>query len=313
MEDKSRLVYHRGGKIWALRTPSSHDFAHVADVANGLECGCFCEDCGEALVARANIPGETYEKEPHFAHRANTSCDSTGERGLIEVFRQLLEKRSVVELPALTVEPDTILKEPSSVVLEAVKNRDGLSQGDHRIPPHLVLMTEAGKICFHVMVRKSIPDWLVDFYTKTEQPSIVALMEADENGHIYEHDVVDALDTSSCFRWIFNASFEALLSDHLAEVKAQRRAALREAAARWQSEREKTKQAWMAGSRLRKTFNRPPQPPVKHLSVTGSVSTNKSTVTLRCSGCREHECQGPESGDSILCPVCKRHVLHWPK
>jgi hypothetical protein len=97
--------------------------AHISEVANGIRCGCRCPDknCKEALIAR------TKHRTPHFAHTANTACNSGGRETVIHLLAKkaiadhkklyLCEQRASFELLEKQVRPEGVV-EFDSVVLE---------------------------------------------------------------------------------------------------------------------------------------------------------------------------------------------------
>lgn len=90
--DRDRVVYHRGGLVWAVRDGQP---AHIDDVPNGLACGCRCEECGGVLIAR----NQGRVRMPHFAHAAGQDCGNTGEAGLARTAAQLLNASRELLLP----------------------------------------------------------------------------------------------------------------------------------------------------------------------------------------------------------------------
>lgn len=311
VDGKSRLVYHRGAIIWATRNPDGSEYAHVLDVPNGLKCGCYCAECNEPLVARANRAGEYYVKEAHFAHRSNTSCRSTGIRGLVEAFRRVLSDAVSLTLPDLHAKPGVLLKTGVDTHLTGVEFRPTDRSNEQTIPAHLVLSTSTGVIRFFVMVRKSVPDWLITHTNEIRTPSIVALMEPDIDGMLFLDDVITCIESASAQHWLFHPEFDTLHTTHLDKIKIARREAARKEADKWREEREQTKRAFETAA-ARRIPNLPPISRGKTLSITGAISSNTKSATLRCASCKEHEAEGPIDGGSILCPTCKRHTLHWP-
>jgi hypothetical protein len=47
---------------------------HVSEVARGLDYGCVCDRCGDALVARKGA-----SRQHHFAHYSNSDCSGAAE------------------------------------------------------------------------------------------------------------------------------------------------------------------------------------------------------------------------------------------
>ncbi|PTX98537.1 hypothetical protein [Opitutus sp. ER46] len=85
MINRDQIVYHRGGLVFGLR---GTDMVHVQDVANGLACGCVCEECHAPLVAR----NRGLVRMPHFAHASGQACHNTGEPGLVRSAAAILNE-----------------------------------------------------------------------------------------------------------------------------------------------------------------------------------------------------------------------------
>lgn len=96
MINRDQIVYHRGGLVFGLR---GNEHAHIDDVPNGLACGCVCEECRAALVAR----NRGLVRRSHFAHASGQTCDNTGENGLVRSAAAILaEVRTLLVAPLWT-------------------------------------------------------------------------------------------------------------------------------------------------------------------------------------------------------------------
>ena len=110
MFDRERIVYHRGGLVFALRGGT---YAHVDDVPNGLACGCVCEECQATLVARNR--GEFLAS--HFAHAAGEKCGNTGEAGMTRAAASILSETRRLMLPAVTV--GQVLRDAHEITIDS--------------------------------------------------------------------------------------------------------------------------------------------------------------------------------------------------
>jgi hypothetical protein len=68
---------------------------HVSEVARGLDCGCVCDLCGDALVARKGV-----SRQHHFAHYSNSDCSGAPESLLHRLAKELLSHAKSLALPA---------------------------------------------------------------------------------------------------------------------------------------------------------------------------------------------------------------------
>jgi hypothetical protein len=68
---------------------------HVSEVARGLDCGCVCARCGDALVARKGA-----YREHHFAHYRDSDCSGVAESLLHRLAKELLSNAKVLALPS---------------------------------------------------------------------------------------------------------------------------------------------------------------------------------------------------------------------
>lgn len=69
---------------------------HVAEVENGLACGCVCPACGAKLIAKQG-PVTVH----HFAHEGDSDCRGAGETSLHLAAKAILEKERRMLLPAV--------------------------------------------------------------------------------------------------------------------------------------------------------------------------------------------------------------------
>ncbi|RNI22608.1 competence protein CoiA family protein [Rufibacter latericius] len=66
---------------------------HISEVANGLDCGCYCPNCSFALIAKNKA---TNIRIPHFAHASDREC-----KGAVETAIHLLAKEVLLELKGI--------------------------------------------------------------------------------------------------------------------------------------------------------------------------------------------------------------------
>lgn len=68
---------------------------HVSEVDRGLDCGCVCARCGDALVARKGS-----SRQHHFAHYQDSDCSGAAESLLHRLAKELLSSAKSLALPA---------------------------------------------------------------------------------------------------------------------------------------------------------------------------------------------------------------------
>jgi hypothetical protein len=67
---------------------------HVSEVERGLDCGCVCARCGDALVARKGP-----SRQHHFAHYRDSDCPGAAESLLHRLAKELLSNAKFLALP----------------------------------------------------------------------------------------------------------------------------------------------------------------------------------------------------------------------
>lgn len=92
----------------------------VSDVALGLECGCKCPECGEALVARnRDFPGR--RRIRHFQHARKSSCPGGFESAVHRMAKDVLATADAVLLPLWASGDIVIEPEPLAIVSARVE------------------------------------------------------------------------------------------------------------------------------------------------------------------------------------------------
>jgi hypothetical protein len=147
----------------------------VEEVANGLECNCYCAMCGGQFVAVQNA------NTPHFRHH---NCDDCG--GSFETAVHLMAKRVLVEsktlmLPYLKVRPEKRLwKVGSSVTQEILVVRRQRFQFD-RVEdelwmdgrtPDIVMWKKDRKLLVEIVVTHAISEDKLKWIRENDYPTI---------------------------------------------------------------------------------------------------------------------------------------------
>lgn len=111
----------------------------VADVANGLACGCICQICKDALIAKQGDIRAWY-----FAHQGNAECSGGPETLLHQAAKQVLLEARAVLVPVV-------------VIGRSVRGEDGAMRYGKAIrPPGMLDYTDPEAEVDHVVVRPDV-------------------------------------------------------------------------------------------------------------------------------------------------------------
>jgi hypothetical protein len=191
MFDRERIVYHRGGLVFALRGDA---YAHVDDVPNSLACGCVCEECQAALVARNE--GEILAS--HFAHAAGEKCGNTGEAGLARAAASILTETRCLMVPAVTVRH--VLLDAHEITIESAVAAAVRGQ----VPEVRVTV---GNRTLRLFVRPSMrtPPKVQDDVVRQGLSAMQLDVLPNPEGVITAGELIDALSGKRCARrWLLN-------------------------------------------------------------------------------------------------------------
>lgn len=197
MFDRERIVYHRGGLVFALCDGA---YAHIEDVPNGLACGCICEECQGTLIARNR--GEILA--PHFAHAAGEKCTNTGDAGLTRAVASILSETRRLLIPAMAV-GEVVLggREITIDAAEAITVRG-------RTPE---VRVTAGKRILRLFVRPSTrtPPKVKEDVTQQGVSAMQLEITPRSDGTITAGDLIDGLiDWRRNRSWLLNTRVAAL-------------------------------------------------------------------------------------------------------
>ncbi|MFS8413483.1 hypothetical protein EIQ10_20510 [Xanthomonas campestris pv. campestris] len=118
----------------------------VSDVALGLDCGCICPECGEALVARnRDFPGR--RRVRHFQHARTSSCPGGFESAVHRMAKEVLATADALSLPRWA--SGDIVIEPESLAI--VNARAEVPLLDGAIRPDVLVHGMASDIEFDVL------------------------------------------------------------------------------------------------------------------------------------------------------------------
>ena len=207
---RDRLVYHRGRVIYAL-DKTSRDYRHVLEVPNGAQCGCVCEECAGNLIAKANLPDEIYLREEHFAHETGSGCQSTGERGLLEAFKQVMRARASITLPEARYSPEPGCAATAVFSPQVAVTVKEITEVPGWVTRHPDLMISTGVIDVRIAVRvRTAPK---DEHRQTAEKNGVNLlwvvMNPDGEGKILLGDVLDELAAPKTSSWVHHVGAAA--------------------------------------------------------------------------------------------------------
>lgn len=279
----SRIVYHRGGYIYArFKAGGPDDYRHPLDVPNGRECGCVCDECGEDLVAKANIEGKKYEKEPHFAHQMNTRCHPSGERGLLEAFRLVIEAKRRLVLPSASFTlkgRDVLFQIETDTEVSAV----AVAPRETGMPHELNLTTPKGLVRLWV-VPKRLAESAQILAKNQSLPVVLAFVPPDSAGAIYMRDVLHVVAEGRGVSWIHHPEMERYAAEERKKLDAEGERLRQEAEQRMAAAKAK------AAEEARRVEDE-----AKALGY----------LKLKCVKCKSEKF-GPRSGEMLHCPGCRR-------
>lgn len=279
----SRIVYHRGGYIYARwKAGGPDDYRHPLDVPNGRACGCVCDECGEDLVAKANVEGKSYEKEPHFAHQMNTRCQPSGERGLLEAFRLVIEAKRRLVLPAasFTLKGHDVLFQ---VEMDTEVSAVAVAPRETGMPHELHLTTAKGVVRLWV-VPKRLAEAALILAKNQSLPVVVAFVQPNYDGAIYMRDVLHVVHDGEGMSWV-----------HLPEMEKHAAEERRKLDAEGERLRQESEQRLAAAKARAKEEAHRVEEEAKALGY----------LKLKCVKCKS-ERFGPRSGEMLHCPGCRR-------
>lgn len=119
--------------------------ADIRDVANGLNCHCFCFNCKRKVVAK-----QGQKTRWHFAHHVASNCKPTPESELHFFAKELLAERLQLWVPANKVQAEgksVTLSEQLRFEFKDVR----VEQQDGNVRPDLILIAKGGQEC-HVEI-----------------------------------------------------------------------------------------------------------------------------------------------------------------
>lgn len=307
--DVHRIVYHRGSVVYArCKTGAPDDYRHPLDVANGLACGCVCDECDEDLQARANDPeriaANEYQKIPHFAHQSNTRCSPSGERGLAEAFRVAIEHMRILKLPEARFSSgksdslDCIFRSSEMVRVSSCALQPRLAGN----PYELLLDTEKGSFRLLVTVKR-LSTSFVEAAKQQPVPVLVAFLTPDLNGSIYMEDVLLTITHARSLSWLWLPDMETAAAEERRRAEDEMERKHREREGREEILRRREEEHQAKTDALRKAEIRKIQETAK----------GKGLVTMQCSGCHEHTEYAKPPDAYMECPICRRYTFFFPK
>jgi len=127
---------------------------HVSEVARGLDCGCVCARCGDALVARKGV-----YRQHHFAHYRDSDCSGAAESLLHRLAKELLSNAKALALPAYIYRaksrrfgvPVSIEREVLAASRVCVRSV-AVEQSVGPIVPDLLLRSDEGDLILEIAV-----------------------------------------------------------------------------------------------------------------------------------------------------------------
>lgn len=136
--------------IFALK---DNQLVSIEDVQNGKECGCFCPQCGEPLIAKKGAI-----KMHHFSHCQNSNCEYGYETSLHKLAKEIFEKQKSIVLPKIYLYDDKIsnLNFKSDFLKRFTISNVYIEQFIENVKPDIVLEIENKKIAVEIFVTHKV-------------------------------------------------------------------------------------------------------------------------------------------------------------
>lgn len=184
---------------------------NIADVPNGLKCGCICPACRAKLVAKKG-----QKVIHHFAHYAGENCEYGYESSLHLAAKEILSKSKTMIIPAVYCEfPDSykskeLICEAKEIHFDHVE----LEQRFGDVVPDVVVYCGGKKLFIEIYVTHAIDEKKLEKLRKADASTIeVDLSNADTL--ISEEDLTRIL-ISDCEekKWKYNSLSNRVLNQY---------------------------------------------------------------------------------------------------
>jgi hypothetical protein len=205
---------------YALRAGA---IVHVSEVARGLDCGCVCDRCGDALVARKGV-----YRQHHFAHYSNSDCSGAAESLLHRLAKELLSSVNSLALPSYTYRakskprfgvPVSIEREilaASRVCIGSV----AVEQSVGPIVPDLLLRSDEGDLILEIAVSHRVDRAKLRHIRRMNIPALELSLRAEDVLLSRAELLKLLIEDTSIKSWLFHPAQRSAEADW---VKARRR------------------------------------------------------------------------------------------
>ena len=190
---------------------------HVSEVARGLDCGCICARCGDALIARkGNF------RQHHFAHYRDLDCLGAAESLLHRLAKELLSNAKSLALPAYiyraNTKPrfDTPAVSIERVIIPASRvsiNSVTVEQRLGHIVPDLLLRLDEGDLILEIAVSHQVDRAKLRHVRRINVP-ILELILKPEDVLLSRSELFDRLvEDTSIKSWLFHPAQRSAEAD----------------------------------------------------------------------------------------------------
>jgi hypothetical protein len=195
---------------------------HVSEVARGLDCGCVCDRCGDALVARKGA-----SRQHHFAHYSNSDCSGAAESLLHRLAKELLSNASALALPSYNYRakskrfgvPVSIAREilaASRVCISSVAVEQSLGP----IVPDLLVRSDKGDLILEIAVSHRVDRAKLRHIRRMSIPALELSLKTEDVMLSRAELLQRLIEETSIKSWLFHPTQRSV---EAAWVKARRK------------------------------------------------------------------------------------------
>jgi Competence protein CoiA-like family len=206
---------------YALRAGA---IVHVSEVDRGLDCGCVCGRCGNALIARKGA-----FRQHHFAHQGDSDCLGAAESLLHRLAKELLSNAESLALPAyiyrakskprfgippVSIEREILAASRVSISSVAVE----MSLGP--IVPDLLLRSDEGDLILEIAVSHRVDRSKLRHIRRMDIPALELSLAAEDVLLSRDELLQRLIEETSIKSWLFHPAQRSAEADW---IKARRR------------------------------------------------------------------------------------------
>jgi hypothetical protein len=197
---------------------------HVSEVDRGLECGCVCARCGDALVARKGT-----SRQHHFAHYRDSDCSGAAESLLHRLAKELLSNAKSLALPAYIFRAKSkprfgrsavSIEQPVRAASRLSITSVAVEQSLGPIVPDLLLRSDEGNLILEIAVSHRVDRAKSRHIRRMNIPALELSLKAEDILLPRAELLKRLIDDTSIKSWPFHPAQRPAETDW---VKARRR------------------------------------------------------------------------------------------